>query len=837
MAIEALRQMNEQAGVEMESVTVRNVSLKTALVVPETDNGIETQFRMNKMADLTTATTTWYAFAVESVTDGIWTTHCTGRIAANVAARPTKLESPVDTAALTTRTPGKRWYEAFGRVGFQYAGTFQPLKRVQANGRDRHAAAALDVQTECGIMQGESRYLLHPATVDACLQLIIISINCGLHKDMAWGVVPVELGEVTIWPAAGDVEVNVDVGAEGRAVAWTDSQDGRYFNTHTKLATQSGRVVLDVKDLKCVAYEAAVPPTSTTTSTEEPRAPEPYMKVEWRDEDKTGDDKQAEAGVVTNTATNVATNMATNMAVVGLDDASLAGKGLVEHLQLQVQVTRASMAGCADEGRALPGDDGMVVDDVEGQLLLRAAEDEGEAVLAGIKRVVCSGRPVVWLTAGVNQGRSAGAGGGMAVGFLRTVRSEQPAARLVLLDIDIDIVNDNDNDNNTPAVARAVHHLLARAQTKDSGADTEFWLSASSSALRVPRIVADHALNALEPAAVRVLTDDHLQRLAGRFRNGQLVFHSLPATLLLPANHVDMVVDAVDCHPSKTRLTHFAAGRVARVAPGAASRFHPGQLVLAYTHDAWATHVVLPERDLVALPRHYSRLDLHKLLAHLAPLASAVQALSVSASVTAQHRVLLVEPASPFLDAVSALSTVWGFSLDVIGRPDADTDTAKAGEIETLLSSSPQRPILAIASDFSALARQVWMALPSGARFLLSDGQLTHPPDVGPFARGVSLIPTGLESAHRQHVPADGILTATLNLVLDANPGLSKLLDGYHAVDIGSVQAAPPSRDATVVLYNHGQSRIMVCSSILLSWRMSNTMTGPTQRPVHDLPP
>ncbi|KXJ87198.1 hypothetical protein Micbo1qcDRAFT_151968 [Microdochium bolleyi] len=791
MAIEALRQINEQAGVETESVTVRNVSLTMALVVPDTDNGIETQFRMNKMADLTTATTTWYAFAVESVTEGIWTTHCTGRIAANFAARPTKLESPVDTAALTTRTPGKRWYDAFERVGFQYAGTFQPLKRVQANGQDRHAAAALDVQTECGVMDGESRYLLHPATVDACLQLIIISINRGLHKEMAWGVVPLELGEVTVWPAAAQPE---DVGAEGRAVAWTDGEDGRYFNTHTKLATQSGRVVLDVKNLTCVAYEAAVPPT-----TEEPRAPEPYMKVEWRDGEKTEETPVEAVGTV---------------AVVSLDQASPAVEGLVETLQGQrVQVAKASMAGCADESQTLPGDS-IVVDDVGGQLLQQAALDE--AVFAGIKRVVCSGRRVVWVTAGVNEGRSAG--GGMAVGFLRAVRSEQAAARLVLLDVDCDTIAD------TPAVARLATDLLARAQPKDSGADNEFWLSAAG--LRVPRIVADDALNTLHApqqgtttttatAADVVLADD--QHLAGRFRNGQLVFQALP-TAPLPVGHVDVVVDAVDCQPGKIS-THFAVGRIARVAPGTDSPLREGQSVVAYTHDTWKTHLTVPVSNVVPLPRD-NQLDIHKLLAHLTPLASALQTLSISGRVSAQHRVVLLEPAPAFLRAVAALSTVWGFTLDIIGRqvtteareqyPAAsflDLETAKAGEIETLFSSSPS-PILAVASDFSALAQQVWTALPSGARFLLNDGQLTQPPDVGPFTRGVALIPTGLDSAHRQKEPVDTILTATLNL-LDANPGLANLLDGHHAVDIGSVQA-PPNREGTVVLYNYGGSQIKV---------------------------
>lgn len=52
---------------------------------------------------------------------------------------------------------------------------------------------------------------------------------------------------------------NDEAGSNGHAVAWTDEFNGRYFNTHTQLATESGELVLDVKCMRCVSYEAAAP--------------------------------------------------------------------------------------------------------------------------------------------------------------------------------------------------------------------------------------------------------------------------------------------------------------------------------------------------------------------------------------------------------------------------------------------------------------------------------------------------------------------------------------------------------------------------------------------------
>jgi NADPH:quinone reductase-like Zn-dependent oxidoreductase len=275
VAIEALRQISEENGVQIESVTLRDVDIKTALVIPETEDGIEIQVWLQPIPNSGSGENkAWYSFAVESITDNIWTTHSQGQIAANNVFSNTthKLEqSPVIVSKLNKQVSGRRWYDAFHTVGFQYGPSFQLLQQVKTNGNDRHAAASLSALTQSGLMTDESRYILHPSTIDACLQLFIISIFAGRHKEMPWGVVPMEMEEVTLW-FPGD-----DKNSPCNAVAWTDSSNGRYFNTNTRLSTKSGKLLLYVKNIRCVAYEAAVPQVLDIT-----RAPEPYMKTDWK---------------------------------------------------------------------------------------------------------------------------------------------------------------------------------------------------------------------------------------------------------------------------------------------------------------------------------------------------------------------------------------------------------------------------------------------------------------------------------------------------------------------------------------------------------------------------
>ena len=272
MAIEALRQVYEIEGQPFESVTLRDVNIKNALVVPDANDGVETILRLQTA----TSNSGWHLFEIESLADGIWTVHCDGRVsAAYTPVIPRK--TPVVESALTQRVSGKRWYSAFDRVGFFYGKTFRRLQSVRTDRRVPHATGEVTVAKSAGVMQGESRYLLHPSTVDACLHLIIISIHGGKHKEMPWGVVPTRIEEVTFFPA------ELDASSTGHAVAWTDNHDEREFNTNVRLTSSESQLLLHINNLTCITYDAAIPASSFEGET----GPEPYSIVSWKPDIKT----------------------------------------------------------------------------------------------------------------------------------------------------------------------------------------------------------------------------------------------------------------------------------------------------------------------------------------------------------------------------------------------------------------------------------------------------------------------------------------------------------------------------------------------------------------------
>ncbi|OHE98115.1 hypothetical protein CORC01_06629 [Colletotrichum orchidophilum] len=287
MAIEVKRQVHEtdgdgQSQKSIGGITLRDVEIKTTLNIPESeDKGIEILLTLRR-ADVPG----FYSFAIESFPggdDGKWTLHCDGCVRVDVESDTfvnqslSNSLSPVDEKALSQYVPAKRWYEAFERVGFRYGRSFQQLHYARIS-RDLHQAAGdVTVRDTSGLIQGESRALIHPSTVDSCLHLVTIAIHAGGHKEMPWGVVPTRIEEVTItMPESGNVGPDVT----GHAVAWSDALDNRHFITNVQLTSASSRkTVLNIRNLPCVAYEAAVP--VSISATENP-PPAPFSTSVWK---------------------------------------------------------------------------------------------------------------------------------------------------------------------------------------------------------------------------------------------------------------------------------------------------------------------------------------------------------------------------------------------------------------------------------------------------------------------------------------------------------------------------------------------------------------------------
>ncbi|KAL6229642.1 hypothetical protein BDW75DRAFT_249453 [Aspergillus navahoensis] len=274
MEMEAITQTTERerSPTSIEGYMLRDVSIKQALVTPDHDTGIEVMLNMRPSNHAATEDQgPWWDFNVSSVGEG---GHVKEHMAGSIAIT-TRRHGPSMRVVpnLPQRASGKSWNQALNAVGFYYGPTFQDMQNIRFDGKTYAATCDTRIKTTVEGMVGESRHVIHPASVDSCLQLLIVANWAGRSAMMTSGAVPIQVDEVTIWKPTAE---QVDIG-EATAFSWITPRGVRAFNGHSKLKSYDGELLMQIRNMRCMAYEAAVPQQAG-----EPAKPQPYGEMAWK---------------------------------------------------------------------------------------------------------------------------------------------------------------------------------------------------------------------------------------------------------------------------------------------------------------------------------------------------------------------------------------------------------------------------------------------------------------------------------------------------------------------------------------------------------------------------
>ncbi|RAL02511.1 type I polyketide synthase [Aspergillus ibericus CBS 121593] len=210
------------------------------LVIPESDHGIELVTRLLPQSGSEPG---WYSFTVETNLDKHWKTHCRGYV----------------SASKTLQLNAHPWYKTFNRC----------LGEVRSNGRDLAAASKIELKTHSGMMDGESRYLLHPGAIDTCLQLAIISFERGRYKIMPFSTIPQRIEEMTVASPGEETE--------GDGFAWTDECRNPFFSSNIQLYTSGGLPILECKAARFKEHDMSLGSRSTAVISDQR-----YMRNQWK---------------------------------------------------------------------------------------------------------------------------------------------------------------------------------------------------------------------------------------------------------------------------------------------------------------------------------------------------------------------------------------------------------------------------------------------------------------------------------------------------------------------------------------------------------------------------
>lgn len=171
--------------------SLRHVVAKAALVMKQSQSvEIITSLRPGRLTDAIKSD--WFHFQIQSHDGENWTEHCVGEI--TIASTP-QIEQVDSFPVLPRQVPKQTFYNAMSRNGLHYGPEFALLQDITASATD-HAAQAhiVDAGSHSNIP-----FVLHPAEIDSCLQLVFAAATQGLCRHLNKLYVPTMVENLEIY--------------------------------------------------------------------------------------------------------------------------------------------------------------------------------------------------------------------------------------------------------------------------------------------------------------------------------------------------------------------------------------------------------------------------------------------------------------------------------------------------------------------------------------------------------------------------------------------------------------------------------------------------------------
>lgn len=204
MVGEAVRQMTS-----VDAYRLRLVTVSAALVMTDAKpTEMVTSLRRRKLTDWgQEEESTWLDFTVSSFNGSVWIKHCEGQASSLVTPTcqvqsPALRDKPRDFVRIL---PGSRLYESFSRIGMEYGPEFKLLDKVSSSATERVAKARLTISQPR--MLHARPFLLHPAVMDACIQLLLVANARGLCRNLGRAVMPTKIAQVEVASGPGSSEI------------------------------------------------------------------------------------------------------------------------------------------------------------------------------------------------------------------------------------------------------------------------------------------------------------------------------------------------------------------------------------------------------------------------------------------------------------------------------------------------------------------------------------------------------------------------------------------------------------------------------------------------------
>lgn len=270
MAIEAANQMADPSR-EVTAFELKDVLFQKALNVPQDSEGIETNFYLRQINEISDVAASWSDFRLFSFENENWQENCRGFIRVKYHTNPTAVggwresQEELDqcrclddelSRSCTEAVDPILLYKTLRSCGFGFGQAFQPLKNGSFSTKNE---ARSDIMLyHWPTNEYPQDHIVHPTTLDGILHLSVAALAHGGLKSIPTAV-PTLLRKMWISKSGLSYPENTSV----KAAAWITAMDNRGTDFDLSVLDVSrSRVLARVEGLRSTIVSDLVAPSS-----------------------------------------------------------------------------------------------------------------------------------------------------------------------------------------------------------------------------------------------------------------------------------------------------------------------------------------------------------------------------------------------------------------------------------------------------------------------------------------------------------------------------------------------------------------------------------------------
>ena len=165
------------------------------------------------------------------------------------------------------------WWLGFKKISLNYGPPFQGLDDIRADPAVQQAFAHTAL-LPTDVSPDDSRYLVHPASMDTCIQVALIAAHRSSLKDLKRSFVPTTMEGVSLWAWEGEDFQKLTAG-KGRVLATADFHSLRAMTGSFQLLSPLDKPLFEIGKMTCTQYSEALDDLGS-------EGRHPYLRVLWK---------------------------------------------------------------------------------------------------------------------------------------------------------------------------------------------------------------------------------------------------------------------------------------------------------------------------------------------------------------------------------------------------------------------------------------------------------------------------------------------------------------------------------------------------------------------------